>query len=237
MKKIPLLIQSLLSVIIPINKQVYADTLVNEPISNSEQIVACAPLAVSNNQDVVALSAHEDNTSINDSVIKEDAKEFTLTLEGREVIGKNYTETKANMELAIEEYELEQERLAKEAEEKERLEALGFSSYSFNLSDISNGDVWSIAQALVGTGGNCLYVANLFLQAYKGTTFSSSNSYQTDSPQPGDVIYYTNGGTGTQHWAIYLGGDSAMHGNFNGTTIIGSVYLNNASSPIFYSVN
>lgn len=239
MKKIPLLIQSILSVIIPINKQVYADTLVNEPINNTEIMVASAPLAVSNNQDVSTLSVQEDNTSINDSVIKEDSSEFTLSLEGREVLGKNFASTQENMYIAIDEYEKEQERLRIEAEEAEKLARKKqiAEAYGFNLSDISNGDVWGIANSLVGlASNNCLYVANLFFQAYRGTSFSMSNAYQTDSPQPGDMIYYSNGGLGMQHWAIYLGGDSALHGNWNGTTIIGSVYINNGSSPIFYGM-
>lgn len=240
MKKIPLLIQSLLSVIVPINKQVYAETLVNEPVSNKEIMVASAPLAVSNNQDVV-VNNEGTETSVNDSIVKiQEDKEFTLSLEGRETVGKNYVETKANMEYAIFEYEEEQERLRQEEEERKKAEAEAnnpYLNYSVDLSAIGSGDVWSIANSLVGAGGNCLYIVNLFEQAYRGYSFSMSNAYQTSSPQPGDVIYYADGGLGVQHWAVYLGGDTALQGNYNGTTIIGSVYIKSGSSPVFYSMN
>jgi LysM repeat protein len=38
----------------------------------------------------------------------------------------------------------------------------------------------------------------------------------TSAPQPGDLIYYANGGGGMAHIAIYIGDGMAVHGGFNG---------------------
>ena len=50
--------------------------------------------------------------------------------------------------------------------------------------------------------------------------------------QPGDVVFYSDGGTGYQHYAIYLGGEMSLQGNWLGTTVIRSVYIN-GSAPQF----
>ena len=100
----------------------------------------------------------------------------------------------------------------------------------------SLNSVWDIANYLVGTGGSCFYVAQLFIEIYMGPGHRIANAYQVFDPVPGDVIYYVDGGIGYEHWAIYLGPDTALQGNYLGTTIIGPVYLRNATAPIFYRV-
>ena len=49
--------------------------------------------------------------------------------------------------------------------------------------------------------------------------------YYTNDPQPGNLIYYNNGGRGVDHIAIYIGNGLAVHGNYNGRTVIESVYI------------
>lgn len=44
--------------------------------------------------------------------------------------------------------------------------------------------------------------------------------YYTDTPQAGNLIYYNNGGRGVDHIAIYIGNGLAVHGNYNGQTVI-----------------
>ncbi|MBR0461424.1 MAG: hypothetical protein IJJ00_01755 [Erysipelotrichaceae bacterium] len=96
--------------------------------------------------------------------------------------------------------------------------------------------VWDIANYLVGTGGSCFYVAQKFITIYMGEGHRIADAYQISDPVPGDVVYYANGGIGYEHWAIYLGPETALQGNYLGTTIIGPLYLKNATSPIFYRV-
>lgn len=122
----------------------------------------------------------------------------------------------------------------------ERIETL----YRNKLTNLYGGktyltslnSVWDIANFLVGRPGECYYIAQLFIDMYLGPEHRIANAKRVDEPLPGDVIYYYNGGLGVEHWAIYLGNDTALQGNYLGTTIIGSVYLKNASSPIFYRV-
>ena len=56
------------------------------------------------------------------------------------------------------------------------------------------------------------------------------------NPQPGDFIYYANGGAGVPHNAIYIGDGKAIHSGFNGNqTVINSADL--GSGPSYYRVN
>lgn len=53
----------------------------------------------------------------------------------------------------------------------------------------------------------------------------------TSSPQPGDIVYYANGGMGMAHVAIYIGNGMAVHGGWNGgTTAIFSVNVGTGHS-------
>lgn len=96
------------------------------------------------------------------------------------------------------------------------------------------GNVWAVARSLVGYKGDCWSIVRLFYQKYLGQ--NPTNRSYTDYPIAGDLIYYSNGGLGTQHWAIYLGDGLALHGNYNGIAQIAPVYLAGASSPIYYRV-
>jgi cell wall-associated NlpC family hydrolase len=53
--------------------------------------------------------------------------------------------------------------------------------------------------------------------------------------QPGDLVYYADGGMGSAHIGVYIGGGKAVHGGWNGgTTVIDSV--NVGSGPIYVRV-
>lgn len=58
----------------------------------------------------------------------------------------------------------------------------------------------------------------------------------TTNPQPGDLIYYANGGTGLAHIAVYIGGGKAVHGGWegHGTKVFSA---NVGSGPIYIHVN
>ncbi|MFF1253635.1 NlpC/P60 family protein [Pseudarthrobacter sp. NPDC058329] len=54
--------------------------------------------------------------------------------------------------------------------------------------------------------------------------------------QPGDLIYYANGGSGMAHIAVYAGNGQAVHGGYNGNqTVVFSA--NVGSGPVFIRVN
>lgn len=128
--------------------------------------------------------------------------------------------------LLQEDIRLEEERKAEEA--RKAREALILANYN---------NAWNVAYSLVGYGGDCWYIANLFSQRFRGHSIGSRYQVSYDEAIPGDLIFYSNGGIGVQHFATYLGDGKALQGNYNGTTIIGSVWLKGASSPIFYRVN
>lgn len=57
----------------------------------------------------------------------------------------------------------------------------------------------------------------------------------TSNPQPGDLIYYADGGMGLAHIAVYVGGGMAIHGGWNGgTTALFSA--NVGSGPVYIRV-
>lgn len=57
----------------------------------------------------------------------------------------------------------------------------------------------------------------------------------TSSPQPGDLIYYANGGMGMAHIAVYVGNGMAVHGGWNGGTT--ALYSANVGSgPVYIHV-
>ena len=57
----------------------------------------------------------------------------------------------------------------------------------------------------------------------------------TNDPQPGDLIYYADGGLGMAHIAVYIGNGQAVHGGWHGSgTVIYSAYV--GSGPVFIHV-
>ena len=163
--------------------------------------------------------------------------------------------TSAKLKVKImskEDYQKKHDKRAKEKEEAERLarqEAIAKENaakaearlaQANSLSNIpSNSSLSVTANAMVGMPGDCFYMATALMQKVYGPNVSLSNRYaiSASEAQPGDIIFYANGGLGTTHWAVYLGGTTAFHGNWNGRAKIGSVYLNSGSAPQFYRVN
>ena len=66
--------------------------------------------------------------------------------------------------------------------------------------------------------------------------YADQYGYYTNDPQVGDLLYYNNGGRGVDHIAIYIGNGQAVHGNYEGKTVIASAYLSTAASPQFIRV-
>ena len=98
-----------------------------------------------------------------------------------------------------------------------------------------NARIAAAAQTLVGVtdGQWCTQVVQQALalagvsDAYQlwPDEYAGMYGYYTNDPQPGNLIYYYNGGRGVDHIAIYIGNGLAVHGNYNGRTVIESVYI------------
>ena len=105
------------------------------------------------------------------------------------------------------------------------------SSSAQGLVGVTDG-LWCtqvVQQALANAGVSDAY--QLWPDQYQGVY-----GYYTDSPQAGDLIYYNNGGRGVDHIAVYIGNGQAVHGNYNGKTVIASAYQNGMGKPQYIRV-
>ena len=105
------------------------------------------------------------------------------------------------------------------------------SSSAQGLVGVTDG-LWCtqvVQQALANAGVSDAY--QLWPDQYQGVY-----GYYTDSPQVGDLIYYNNGGRGVDHIAIYIGNGQAVHGNYNGKTVIADAYQSGMGNPQYIRV-
>ena len=105
------------------------------------------------------------------------------------------------------------------------------SSAAQELVGVTDG-LWCtqvVQQALANAGVSDAY--QLWPDQYQGVY-----GYYTDSPLAGDLIYYNNGGRGVDHIAIYIGNGQAVHGNYNGKTVIADAYQNGMGNPQYIRV-
>ena len=105
------------------------------------------------------------------------------------------------------------------------------SSSAQGLVGVTDG-LWCtqvVQQALANAGVSDAY--QLWPDQYQGVY-----GYYTDSPQAGDLIYYNNGGRGVDHIAVYIGNGQAVHGNYNGKTVIADAYQSGMGNPQYIRV-
>ena len=100
-------------------------------------------------------------------------------------------------------------------------------------------DAFHLAEEFIGMPGGCNVVAQAFINSYYGEGYNIFDTYPVSKEEamPGDIIYYVNGGLGDHHYAVYLGGASALQGNIYGTTVLGSVYMTYGTEPQFQRLN
>lgn len=106
-----------------------------------------------------------------------------------------------------------------------------------------NAAILASAKAQLGSVQDCTVLGERALRAagISGVGDESPESLMrfatpVATPQPGDFIYYANGGLGSSHMAIYIGGGMAIHSGWNGDqTIVFSVNI--GSGPSYYRVN
>ncbi|MFC7432487.1 MULTISPECIES: NlpC/P60 family protein [unclassified Agrococcus] len=70
-----------------------------------------------------------------------------------------------------------------------------------------------------------------------GNLFNLGPTIPGSQATPGDIIYYSNGGFGSAHVAVYIGGGQAVHGGWNGNqTVVAGSTIPGASAPVFIDV-
>lgn len=157
--------------------------------------------------------------------------------------GESQVETITFNVLSEEEYEDYINEIKRKSFEERKNKAIAVSRKI--LGDLSvecniGEDPVATAQCFVGMTGWCTEIAQKFIDAYFGVGYSVFDTYDISYEEalPGDVIYYTDGGLGMQHYAVYLGNDLALQGNMDGgISRLGSIYLNKGSEPQFKRLN
>lgn len=162
------------------------------------------------------------------------AADNALNVTTREVPVKIISQEEYEAQLAA----MEAEEAAKLAEQQERYNA-ELRAIIQSHANVDNSDIYALAESYIGMGGWCNEVATAFLSDYLGRPVNIFDSYSIDpsEAQPGDLVEYANGGNNTWHVAVYLGNGLALHGNWNGTTVIESIYVPGGSNPYFERVN
>ncbi|GAA1749193.1 NlpC/P60 family protein [Kocuria aegyptia] len=101
----------------------------------------------------------------------------------------------------------------------------------------------SAALGQLGVGQDCTALVTNALRAaginhhgWPASYLSLGTQVSAGQAQPGDLVYYADGGMGAAHIAVYIGGGKAVHGGWNGgTTAISGV--NVGSGPVFVRVH
>lgn len=82
---------------------------------------------------------------------------------------------------------------------------------------------------------NALAAVGIHFHGWPADYMSLGHVVSESAAQPGDLVYYANGGMGLAHIAVYIGGGKAVHGGWNGgTTAVASVHI--GSGPVFIHI-
>lgn len=92
-----------------------------------------------------------------------------------------------------------------------------------------------VAQDCTALASNSLAAAGINFHDWPAGYLSLGRTVSAAEAQPGDLIYYADGGMGMAHIAVYIGNGQAVHGGWNGgTTAIFSA--NVGSGPVFIAM-
>lgn len=170
--------------------------------------------------------------STNNDVNLYEAGEYTITYTAADRAGN---ETVKHVNVIVEEAEVE-EPVAAYADNS--------SSYSSGYASgyANGGSVSGSALGQVGQNQDCtslvsraLAAAGINFRGYPASYLSLGSTVSAAEAQPGDVLYYSNGGGGQAHVAIYLGNGQAVHGGWNGgQTVVTTAYV--GSGPTFIHI-
>ena len=103
----------------------------------------------------------------------------------------------------------------------------------------ANATMLSSAYSQLGAAQDCTVLVEVALRAAGHSVGDlapaqlAAYGTQVSTPEPGDMVYYADGGMGLAHIAIYIGNGEAIHSGWNGNqTVVQSV--NVGSGPVFY---
>lgn len=162
-------------------------------------------------------------------VDSETAGVYTITYEANDKAGNKAT---ASVKITVEE---------KPEEEFDSAEYYYSGEYNGAVS-VNGNAVVNAALAQLGKNQDCTMLVTNALAAVGINFHSAPAGYMqlgtvvsASEAQPGDIIYYADGGIGLPHVAIYLGGNEAVHGGWTGdTTVVNRVY--GGSGPVFIHI-
>lgn len=93
--------------------------------------------------------------------------------------------------------------------------------------------VWQDCTMLVT---NSLAAVGIYFHDWPAGYMTLGTIITADQAQPGDILYYMDGGAGVPHVAIYAGNGQAVHGGWNGNQTV--VFdANVGSGPVFIRVH
>ena len=143
-------------------------------------------------------------------------------------------------------YKFDKNGVAKKIEKK-KVEKVEEPSYNNNsnyqsqnqytgsaLGGIANGALSQLGvnQDCTALATNALASQGIYFHGWPADYMSLGSI--TSAPQAGDLIYYDNAGAGVPHIAVYIGNGQAVHGGWQGTTVVASAYI--GSGPVFIRV-
>lgn len=111
-----------------------------------------------------------------------------------------------------------------------------------NAISVSGSSVLNAALSQLGQYQDCTSLVTRSLAAqginfsgYPAAYLSLGTVVSAAEAQPGDIIYYANGGIGAAHVAVYAGNGQAVHGGYNGNqTVLSTAYV--GSGPVFIHI-
>ncbi|HVH53974.1 MAG TPA: NlpC/P60 family protein, partial [Actinomycetota bacterium] len=90
-----------------------------------------------------------------------------------------------------------------------------------------------IAQDCTALVSNALAAAGINFHGWPADYLKLGTTIAASEAQPGDLIYYPNGGLGMAHIAVYVGTGRAVHGGWNGgTTALASAFVGTGATFI-----
>jgi cell wall-associated NlpC family hydrolase len=160
---------------------------------------------------------------------------------------------RAELEAAAQREQEEREAQEREAQEQRAAQQQAATTRSSSSSSsaaasgaasagVSGSAVANAALAQVGVSQDCVQLVRRSIAAVglpysgMGSLFNLGPTIPMSQASPGDVIYYSDGGMGRAHIAIYIGGGRAVHGGWSGyNTVVAGVNIG-GSAPVFIDI-
>lgn len=182
-------------------------------------------------ESVVDNSFGEVEVDIEDNVDVDEPGEYEVVYTATDASNNKSTATlTVVITEAPEEEEEVEEVVAEEATKEATVEV---SSAPAAGQSVSGSAVANAALAQLGVYQDCTMLVTNALRAVGIYHHSDPAGYiglgtivSASEAQPGDLIYYADGGFGMAHIAVYIGGGQAVHGGWDGNqTVIQSAYV------------